>query len=359
MPKPRKTENKGLPARWRFVRNAYYYQVPPGRESEWEGKKTYRLGRTLPEAYAKWAEKVGEVSRVTNVGELLTRYAREVLPYKPAKVRAERARHIAKLTKVFGTARLTAIEPRHIYLYVTERRKKKKDSKGRLLGGLTAARHEVATLSHALSKAVEWGLISKHPFKGEVRIEGEKPRTRYVKDEELVAALSLPSVRKRGSVHTVHGYLRLKLLTGLRRGDLLRLRVSDFTESGLEVTIRKTGKAVIYEWTEELRTAFKLALEARPVDVSPWLFCTRRGECYFKDDNTADPAGWNSMWQNWLDRVMEETGVKVRFTEHDIRAKVGSDAESLERARQLLAHVDSRTTNRIYRRKAEIIKPTR
>jgi hypothetical protein len=30
---------------------------------------------------------------------------------------------------------------------------------------------------HAFTKAVEWGLIRRHPFKGEVRLKGIKPRT--------------------------------------------------------------------------------------------------------------------------------------------------------------------------------------
>jgi len=45
------------------------------------------------------------------------------------------------------------------------------------------------------------------------------------------------------------------------------------------------------------------------------------------------------------------------FTEHDLRAKVASDAKSLEHARALLSHADSRTTDRIYRRKAEKVQP--
>jgi hypothetical protein len=54
-----------------------------------------------------------------------------------------------------------------------------------------------------------------------------------------------------------------------------------------------------------------------------------------------------------MDRVLAETKVKERFTEHDLRAKVGSDAESVEKARALLQHADARTTNRVYRRKPE------
>lgn len=58
-----------------------------------------------------------------------------------------------------------------------------------------------------------------------------------------------------------------------------------------------------------------------------------------------------------MDRVLTETKVKDRLTEHDLRAKCASDAESLEHAQPLLAHADSSTTRRIYRRKPERVKP--
>ena len=65
------------------------------------------------------------------------------------------------------------------------------------------------------------------------------------------------------------------------------------------------------------------------------------------------------MWQRFMDRVLSETKVAERFIEHDLRAKVASDAESLERARALLSHADARTTEAIYRRKPERVKPAR
>jgi hypothetical protein len=45
--------------------------------------------------------------------------------------------------------------------------------------------------------------------------------------------------------------------------------------------------------------------------------------------------------------------------ERDLRAKVASDAESLERARQLLGHFDARLTQRVYVRKAARIAPAK
>jgi integrase len=60
-----------------------------------------------------------------------------------------------------------------------------------------------------------------------------------------------------------------------------------------------------------------------------------------------------------MDRVLDETKVKERFTEHDIRAKAASDAETLEHAQKLLAHADSKITDRVYRRKPEKVRPLR
>jgi integrase len=64
--------------------------------------------------------------------------------------------------------------------------------------------------------------------------------------------------------------------------------------------------------------AVELAKSVRPVAISPWLFCNRRGE---------------------------ETKVKEHFTEHDLRAKCASDAES--HAQALLAHADGEVTQPI------------
>ncbi len=65
------------------------------------------------------------------------------------------------------------------------------------------------------------------------------------------------------------------------------------------------------------------------------------------------------MWQGFMRRVLAETKVEARFTEHDLRAKCASDAETLEHAQTLLAHADSRLTARVYRRKPERVKPLR
>ena len=360
MPRPRNTENRGLPARWRHIHGAYYYRVPEGLEGRWDGKKQFRLGASLPEAYRFWAERIGRDDNSRNIAELLDRYAAEVVPTKALTTQSGNAIQMAQLRKVFGNMPLGAVKPRHIYQYVDKREAKGITSDGPKRKARIAAHREIEVLSHAFTKAVEWGYIDRHPFKGEVRLQGEKPRDRYVEDWEVVECLALSSKRKKGSVLAIQAYIRIKLMTGLARGDLLRLQPAvHFKEDGMHIqrhkTAASTGKRTIYEWTHELRDAVELAKAVRP-SLSHHLFAKRDGHGYI-DEETGEAHGWDSMWQRFMDRVLAETKVTQRFTEHDLRAKCASDAESLEHARALLSHADARTTNAIYRRKPERVRP--
>ena len=343
MARERNTENKGLPARWRLAHGAYYYQVPIGLEPFWDGKKTFRLGKTLPEAYKVWSARVNAQEKAKNIGELLERYLLQVVPTKAPKTQGENVRHVTRLTAVFGQMALEDLKPKHVYQYVDKR------------GARTAAHREIEVLSHAFTKAVEWGYMDRHPFKGQIRLEGEPPRVRYLEDWEVLEMLHLSPVRKSGSVLMIQAYIRLKLVTGLARSDLLRLRQGEhLREDGIHVTRHKTGtRATVYDYAmvPERLEAVTLALRTRPA-LSPFLFCNRRGQGYI-DESTGESHGWDSMWSRFVARVMAETKVTERFTEHDLRAKVGSDAESLDKARALLQHADIRTTQRVYRRKPE------
>lgn len=348
MPRPRKPENAGLPKRWRFDHGAYYYQVPPGQEHQWEGKKTFRLGKTQAEAYRKWAEIVEYTENVQTIGQLLDRYSLEVIPTKQITTQNHNRIAIKPIKAVFSSVPITEIKPRHIYQYIDKREAK------------ISAKREIEILSHAFTKAVEWGYLDRHPFKGEIRLKGEKPRTRYVEDWEIVECLSLSSKRNLGSIKAVHAYIRIKLLTGMRRGDLLRLTVHQLKEDGIHITPHKTlnstGKQLIYEWTSELRQAVGEALAARPCPTSQFVFCNRVGSGYFNEEN-GRAGGWESMWRGFITRVLKETQVKIPFTEHDLRAKCASDAPSLEHAKALLSHADSRITDRVYRRRPERVTP--
>lgn len=361
MPPKRKAENRGLPARWQVHHGAYYYRVPPGMEGHWDGKKRFRLGGSLPEAYRAWSERIGKQDKCQTIGGLLDRYALEEVPTKEPTTRAHHLLCVGRLRIVFGDWALNELRPRHVYEYVDARTKevKKPDGTTTKVPARPAGKKEIEVLSHAFTKAVEWGYIDAHPFKGEIRFKGDAPRDRYVEDWELDECMALPSKRRKGSVRAAQAYIALKRITGMARGDLLRITMADMKDDGLHIqrhkTRKSTGKRTVYAWTTELREAVNAAIAARPT-ISPWLFCTLRGECYINEE-TGRAGGWESLWRGFMERVLTETKVKEPFGEHDIRAKAASDADTLEHAQALLSHADSRTTKRIYRRKAEVVQP--
>ena len=358
MPKPRNRENRALPRGWRHYHGAYWYRVPEAARAAWDGRTQFRLGTTLAEAHKTFSQRVGEpAGKITTCGQMLDWYAAFVVPtYKNPRTRAGKLEHIKHLRPVFADMPVAGFKPAWVYGYVQRRTHKSTGKKA-----LTAAHREVETLSHAFTKLVQRGDIDRHPFRDEVRLDGDlalKPRTRYVEDWEVIEALSLAPRRKKGSVLMCQAYIRVKLLTGLARSDLLRLRLSEhIRDDGIHVTRHKTaettGKTTIYEYAQmpERCKAVELAKSVRPA-LSPYLFCNRRGEGYINEE-TGESHGFDSIWQRFMDRVLAETKVTCRFTEHDLRAKAGSDAESLEKARALLQHVDTRTTQRIYRRRPE------
>ena len=276
MPKPRRPENKSLPARWVLHHGAYYYLVPKGLESYWENKTKFRLGKTLPEAYKAYAARIVHKHKIISINQMFDRYLLEVVPKKAAASRASNFQQIKKLRLVFGHMPILPFPPRYVYQYVDRRESK------------ISAHREIDTLSHVYTKLVEWGEIDRHPFKGEVRLEGEKPRDRYVEDWEIDACLNLSKKSEKGGIAVIQAYIKLKLLTGMARGDLLRLEPArHFKEDGIHIqrhkTANSTGKRTIYLWTSALKLAVKEALNARPVHISPYLFCTKMGKSYMNE----------------------------------------------------------------------------
>jgi len=348
MPRKRKQENKGLPTRCRWLYGSIYYDVPKGMEHDWDGKKLFKLGKTIPEAFRELAMRAEVASSIKTIGELFDRYILEVIPTKAPRNAEINIGQVSRLRKVFGDMPIGQLEPPHIYQYYDRKIAK------------VAAKREIALLSHAFTKAVEWGYIRTHPFKGQIRLKGSKPRERYIEDWEIEECLNLES-RPGDIVRAIQAYIRIKWLTGLRGGDLLSLKMSDLSESGIYVKPRKTqnstGRAHCISWTEELRSAVDAARNARPVDISPFLFCNKRGESYI--NQTGYYSGWNSSWQRFMKRVLKETKVKEHFTSHDIRAKNASDAKNIVHAQEMMGHSDPRITEHVYRRKIKVIEPLR
>ena len=122
MARKRLKENMGLPARWRHYHGAYYYQVPRGREGQWDGRRQYRLGTSLGDAASEWAKRMRTAEHpAPYIRELLERYAIEVIPTKAPATQRGDVRALINLRRVFGDMRLEDLEPTHIHQYVAAR----------------------------------------------------------------------------------------------------------------------------------------------------------------------------------------------------------------------------------------------
>jgi integrase len=337
MGRKRKSENKHLPQGWIFKHGAYYYKPAPKLRPLWGNKTMFQLGKTLAQAHLTFSKRINLVeSNITTIGQLLDRFAFEVVPtFAPTTQRAVRS-YIKALRAVFADFPLLSLTPQHVYQYQDKRTAK------------VSGKNEVATLSSAYSYAVRWGLIPSHPFKGEVEIRGvKKAGTRYVTDADIDLILNLESSPK--SVAVIQAYISLKLLIGCRKSDILRIKITDWDDNELRVYNNKSDKPMVFIMVPELKAALERCKSVRPV-LSPYLLCTRRGECMVTEEGRADSfdRAWNTARRK----------AKVDFTEQDIRRKVGSDQDTLERATEILGHADTKVTKRHYRAKAIPIKPS-
>lgn len=346
MVRKRNKESAGLPARWRLRKNGYYYRVPKGMEHMWDGKTEFLLGHTQAEAYRTWAQRLDIYGDAETIGEGLDRYLLEVMPTKAQRTQATELPIVHNLKKVFGDMPIRALKSTDVY--------KMLDIVGKR--SQSQANRHVAVLSHAYSKFIRWGLTDEHPIKGKVEKFGYTPRDRYTEDWELDEFLKM-------APDLILAYVPLKIITGLRKGDILSIKLADLKSDGLHAYNSKTKKWQVFRWTDELRQVVDNIRKLPRKVGSIYLFHTRSGQPYVKDDRTT--SGFDSIWQRTMRNALAkdpETGEKYtklerRFTEHDLRAKAGSDMESDELAQQLLNHSSAALTRRVYRRKPNVVTP--
>lgn len=192
-----------------------------------------------------------------------------------------------------------------------------------------------------------WGLSTYNPVMG-VEYAAQPPRDAYISDE-LFARMC------EAAPTALRAMMQISQQTGARRGMVLDIRVGDIGDEYLTVRVTKKRsrsgvKVVRYRMTDDLGRVLYQALDHRPRPARPdidHLFLTRNGLPYTGES-------FKRLWMTMRGRLGLESG---EYTFHDIRAKAGSDADSDESAKQLLAHEDSKVTRRVYRRKPEAITP--
>ena len=354
-PKKRLKKNRPHPRGWRWKNGAWRYRVPEPVRHLWDGKSEFKLGSTEAEAYRTWAARMkahDSGDKLVNMEQALDRYLSEVVPEKAAATQRSNTYSLQRLRTAFQGNPIAAIQPHHIYQY--------RDYVARTLSEKHYnLDHEV--LSHCFTKCIEWGARNDHPMTGKKVVKFPvKKSTRYVDDWELTEFLKVAPPMLALFCELV-GYL------GQDKADLLRIRLSDIKADGLEIDARHKTKGKRQTTRRRFFPFFhpqtgestglkelidRIKKQPRPVS-SIWLFCTRKGQPYVKEDGNT--SGFDSIWRRAMDRALEETKLVERFGPHALRAKVASDAETDEQAQRQLDHTNPKITRDTYRRKPVVM----
>jgi len=172
------------------------------------------------------------------------------------------------LTSFFGSHRLDQITP----LIVEEYKQK------RLKDGLrkSSINREIGLLKSMLSKAVEWELVKRNGARDckLFKLDDEPQSTRVLsRDEEvkLMAACDGPEVKRRAP--SLKPIVLVALYTGLRRGEILRLRWADIDFENGVLIVRQAKTAAGQGRRVNINSLLRGALLAlREGTQSEWLF---------------------------------------------------------------------------------------
>lgn len=279
---------------------------------------------TLEEARAEIERLMGTDTKMfTGVAEA---YRKDHFPKVSVGSRLNYDRHLDNLILAFKEFALDDLKPKHVRQYLDRRSKK------------SAGNREVSVLSHMWNWAREKGYTDlANPVSG-VTKNKEKPRTRYVTDEEYKAVWDKADQPLRDAMD-------LMLLTGQRPSDILKMTRQDIRDGYLWVVQAKTGAKVAIEVSGELGNVLKRILEAPRAIPSMYLIPDERGQ----------PIGIVR-----LDGRFRKARGKADWQMRDLRAKAATESPDLKTAQTLLGHRTETTTAGIYRRvRGNVVKPLR
>lgn len=347
---PKRRVDDDLPERWKRQHGAIYYRPRAHEKPIFDGKSFFRLGKNEAEAYKEWAKRMRfDGSEIQRMDKLFERYLLEHVPTLAAKSQKTIHAQMGYLQLFFGNMLPGDVTMQHGYIYLDERGK----------SAPVSANREMATMRGMMSKAVRWGVVKDNPFLGMEMLK-ETPRDRYAEDWEVEEFL-------KGALPLLELYIPIKLMTGLSKADILRIKLSDIREDGLHAkrnkTFERTRQTKVYPLTYVDGTPNELAAAIEDVKTkqrtkkvaSLFLFCTRTGQPYVKEDGNTE--GFNSIWQRQMLKALKAGKLLRSFTDHDLRAKAATDVNDDEHAQKLLDHTSQEMLRRVYKRKPTIVQP--
>jgi integrase len=300
------------------------------------GGKWLRLAKDYGPALVQYAALVGSPPQVRTVKDAVWHYIEHKTGKLAPATLANYRYGAANLCAVFGALALEDITPPMLYRYLSE-------------AGTVQANRDKALLSAAFTHARNLGAFTGvDPTKRLQFRNEEKPRDRYVEDDELARLVAASSPK----LATIARFIAL---TGLRQGDALRVRMDEMDDEGIHITTGKTGKRIVILWSPELVEVVDQAKVLWRRFGREWLFEGKpRGKLHKRPVGPYTPSGLRALWR--VARI--KAGLPdVRL--HDLRGKAGSDVATQADAQRLLGHADGKVTGKHYRRKPERVNPVR
>ena len=242
--------------------------------------------------------------------------------YKPSTRKGVRSVLDRQLLPAFGSKPLDRIAPVHIGRWF--------DRFSRTAPG--NANHALDLLRQIMNFAIARGHLETNPARA-VERNPRQALTRFLSREEIVRLHRVLDGQNRKSSREQADIIRLLLLTGCRRNEIVRLRWSEVDRDKLVLADSKTGPRVV-----PLNTQARRILERRPRGGSPFVF-----------PSPIDPARPRSRNLAFWYRARREAGIAdVRL--HDLRHTHASHAVlngvPVPVVARLLGHSDIRTTLR-------------
>ena len=197
------------------------------------------------------------------------------------------------------------------------------------------ANRTLDVLLQILNRAVRCGHLAANPARGVVRNRRARP-TRFLSRaevERLHAALDAHRGRRAGSGRQQADVIRLLLLTGCRKAEIMTLRWTEVDGDVVQLRDSKTGRRTVW-----LNAPARAILARQPRGGSPFVFPAPDGA---PGPRTLDLSLWR--------KVRREAGLAgVRL--HDLRHTFASQAVlagvALPVVSQLLGHAGARMTLR-------------
>jgi len=246
---------------------------------------------------------------------------------KPNTAKTARMAVHRHIVPAFGNLALTAVEPRQVTALHQ-----------RLSDRPAMANMVVSRLSHMYTLAEGWGLVAEgvNPCRSVAKYPSRR-RERFLTDaefERLSRALDDAEARGGASAGAIAA-IRLLMLTGCRKNEILRLRWQDVDPAAGELTLAdtKTGPRAV----PLPPSAVKLLAGLEREPGNPWVIPGRKAGTHMRDLDGA--------WQTVRTRAKLD-GLHIHDLRHSYASRALALGESLPMIGKLLGHRRIETTAR-------------